>query len=169
MTWHNIYFLPDKDTVTTHFSDFLLFLWATVPSSCVHIASITVKTPCHSHFERISVQLWAAAKTLFSIMCFCVWAVSELTCGSLNEMFTQIPHIPPRGHAIRDDTFFLWVVEVHKQQWESYKPLCTIRWVSSGLITTDNHCHSFQLWNKMIKLWPTFTFFLNLLMKSTAW
>lgn len=126
-------------------------------SSCVPMASISVKTPCHTHFKRISVQLWAGGKTLFYIMRFCVWAVSERTHGSLNEMFTQIPHPPPRGHTIKDDTSILWVVVEHKQQWKSARMLCSIYCVSSGLITTDNYCHSCQLWDKM-KLCPTFTF-----------
>lgn len=99
-------------------------------------------------------------KTLFYIMYFlCVWDVSELTCGSLNEMFTQIPHTPPHGHVIKDDTFFLWELAARKRQCECARMLCTIYWVASGLITTGNHCHSCEPWDKMIKLCPTFAFF----------
>lgn len=89
----------------------------------------------------------------------CVWDVSELTCGSLNEMFAQIPHTPPHGHVIKDDTFSLWGLAIYRQQGECARMLCTIYWVASGLITTRNHYHSCQLWDKMIKLRPTFSFF----------
>lgn len=65
-------------------------------------------------------------------------------------------YISPCGHVIKDDTLFLRELAVNKRQWICARMLCTIYWVAGGLITIRNRCHSCQLWNKMIKLCPTF-------------
>lgn len=109
----------------------------------------------------LAVQLWAGMwKSRFYIMYFslCVRDVSELTCGSLNEMFTQIPRTPPHGHVIKGDSLLPVGVGSVGTAAGMCQSAVRMHRVASGLITTGNHCHSCEPWDKMIKMCPTFTF-----------
>lgn len=97
-------------------------------------------------------------KTLFYIICFCVWDVSELTRGSLNEMLTQIHLLPNMQSKTIPSSCGSWRCANSCEN----VPECYVQYISivaSGLMTTGNYCHSCQLWDKMRKLCPTFTFF----------